>query len=97
MTNEEAVELLHEMQERCNLPTSTDPKRFKKSDALEIAMEAIEQSKKYPDELIKRFDRVAEIYAKAKDAGYIYDPVGYALYKAWVEERQEDGGQMVGK
>ena len=40
MTNKEAYELLHEMQQNCNLPTSLDPKRFEKSYALEIAMKA---------------------------------------------------------
>lgn len=46
MTKQEAIELLTEMQHNCYKNTSTDPKRFMKGGALDIAIECIEKCNK---------------------------------------------------
>lgn len=55
MTYKEAIELLKEMHSKCHMPTASDPKRFNKALALEIAIEALDkQIHKKPSERIVR-------------------------------------------
>lgn len=48
MNNKQAIQLLNEMYDNCLMITATDPKRFLKAEAIEMAIKALQEPNEEP-------------------------------------------------
>lgn len=76
MTKQETIELLIEMRNNCYKNTSTDPKRFRKGNAIDIAVECVEKQMS----MARKLSDIEEV---------IYDYCDTMVYKIIMEKIAE--------